>query len=123
MKQNQIILLADASEKIKTQFQRVAEQLKLGLLLAEDGQEALDVAAGQNPDIVVIRRDAAVLDALSFSVLLKQSARAREIPVIIICTDASTQERERFKDAGCSGCIEEPFSDKELIEVLKRWLP
>lgn len=123
MKQNQIVLLADASEKVKGQFQRITEQLKLGLVVAENGQEALDIAAGQDIDIVVIRRDVAVLDALSFSVLLKQSTRAKEIPVIIICTDASTQERERFKDAGCSGCIEEPFSDKELIEVLKRWLP
>lgn len=122
MKQNQIVLLADASEKVKGQFKKVTERLKLGLIIAEDGQEALDIAARQDIDIVVIRRDVAVLDALSFSVLLKQSARAREIPVIIICTDASTQERERFKDAGCSGCIEEPFSDEELIQVLNRWL-
>lgn len=123
MKQNRIILLADISDEVKRQFQRVAERLKFGLILAEDGQEALDLASARTPDMVVIRRDAAVLDALSFSVLLKQSARGREIPVIIICTDASTQERERFKDAGCSGCIEEPFSDEELVESLKRWLP
>ncbi|MGB9711522.1 MAG: response regulator [Dissulfurimicrobium sp.] len=123
MKQNQTILLADTSERIRRQFQTAAERLKLRLILAEDGQEALDLAVEKLPDLIVIRRNAAVLDALSFSVLLKQSANTKDIPVIIICTEASTQERERFKDAGCCGCLEEPFSDQRVIEILERWLP
>ncbi|MDA8163013.1 MAG: response regulator [Desulfobacteraceae bacterium] len=123
MRQNQTILLVDTSEKNIEQFKRITEQLKIRLILADNGQEALDMANGQGPNLVVIRRDTPVLDALSFSVLLKQSALGRDIPIIVICTDASPHERERFRDAGCSGCMEEPFSDNDLAEAIKRWLP
>jgi two-component system cell cycle response regulator DivK len=123
VKDEQTILLVDNKADVRETLGKIAGQLGLRLLLAEDGQEGLDIAKSENPDIIMIRRNAPILDALSMSVLLKQSDKTRDIPVVVICSDASPSELERFQDAGCSYCLKEPFTTDELNERLKDWLP
>ncbi|MEA1992188.1 MAG: response regulator [Thermodesulfobacteriota bacterium] len=123
MKEDQTILLVDYNESVIETLRKLANQTGLRLLLAEDGQEGLDLAKAELPDLVIIRKDIPILDALSMSVLLKQSPETEDIPVVVICTVASSSERERFHDAGCSDFIEEPFTAKDLLQRLEDWLP
>ena len=123
MKEGQTILLVDYNESMIEMARKLADQNGLRLLIAEDGQEGLDLAKAELPDLVIIRKDVPILDALSMSVLLKQSPETEDIPVILICTVASSSERERLHDAGCSGFIEEPFTADDLLQRLEDWLP
>jgi CheY-like chemotaxis protein len=123
MKEGQTILLVDYNESVIDTVRKLVNQTGLRLILAEDGQEGLDLAKAELPDLVIIRKDARVLDALSMSVLLKQSPETEDIPVIVICTMASSSERERFHDAGCIDFIEEPFTVNDLLQRLEDWLP
>ena len=123
MKEGQTILLVDYNESMIEMARKLADQNGLRLLIAEDGQEGLDLAKAELPDLVIIRKDVPILDALSVSVLLKQSPETENIPVILICTVVSSSERERLHDAGCSGFIEEPFTADDLLQRLEDWLP
>jgi CheY-like chemotaxis protein len=123
VKEGQTILLVDYNESVIEIVRKMADQSGLRLLLAEDGQEGFDLAKAELPDLIIIRKDVPVLDALSVSVLLKQSHETENIPVMLICTVASSAERERLHDAGCSGFIEEPFTANDLLQRLEDWLP
>ncbi len=123
MKEGQTILLVDTDEGNREVFRAVAEGAGLRLILADDGQEAVDEAGKSPPDLIAIRRNTPILDALAVSVLLKQSDRTKAVPILVICRDASREEAERYRDAGCAGCIREPFTEKELQERLKGLLP
>jgi two-component system cell cycle response regulator DivK len=123
VKEDQTILLVDYNESVIQTVRKLANQTGLRLLLAEDGQEGLDLAKAELPDLIIIRKDVPILDALSVSVLLKQSHETENIPVVLICTVASSSERERLHDAGCSGFIEEPFTANDLLQRLEDWLP
>ena len=123
MKKGQTILLVDYNKEVIETVRSAVKQAGLRLILAEDGQEALDVAKAKVPDLVIVRKDIPVLDALSMSVLLKQSSETKDIPVVVICpAEASSSELDRLQDAGCSGCIEEPFTLKDLLQKLEDWL-
>lgn len=123
MKEGQTILLVDYNQSMIEMARKLANQNGLRLIVAEDGQEGLDLAKSELPDLIIIRKDVPVLDALSMSVLLKQLPETENIPVILICTIASLSERERLHDAGCSGFIEEPFTADDLLQKLREWLP
>lgn len=122
MKEGKTILLVDYNESVIETVRKLVNQTGLRLILAEDGQEGLDLAKAELPDLVIIRKDARILDALSMSVLLKQSPETEDIPVMVICTVASSSERERLHDAGCSGFIEEPFTANDLFQKIEDWL-
>ncbi|RKX62615.1 MAG: hypothetical protein DRP37_01115 [Thermodesulfobacteriota bacterium] len=123
VKEGQTILLVDYNESVIETVSKLANQSGLKLLLAEDGQEGLDLAKAELPDLIIIRKDVPILDALSMSVLLKQSSETDDIPVVLICTVASSSDRERLHDAGCNGFIEEPFTTNDLLQRLEDWLP
>lgn len=123
MKEGQTILLVDYNESVIETVRNIANQNGIRLLLAEDGQEGFDLAKAELPDLIIMRKDVPILDALSVSVLLKQSHETENIPVILICKAASSSERERLHDAGCSSFIEEPFTGNDLLQRLEDWLP
>ncbi len=115
-------MLIEQKSAVIDKVKNVARRHGLRVLLAEDGQEGLDIAKAESPDMIIVRRDSPVLDALSMSVLLKQSKKTESIPVMVICSEASAAERERFQDAGCNDCLEEPFTEEELKKHLEDWL-
>lgn len=122
MKEGQTILLVDYNESAIETVRKMADETGLRLILAEDGQEGLDLAKAELPDLIIIRKDVPMLDALSVSVLLKQSHETDNIPVVLISEVTSSSEKERLHDAGCSGFIEEPFTADDLRRRLEDWL-
>ncbi len=123
MRKGYTLLLIEQKKPVIDTVKKVAERHGLHLIVAEDGQEGLDIARAESPDMIIVRRNCPVLDALSMSVLLKQSKKTEKIPVMVICSEATAAEREKFQDAGCNDCLEEPFTEDELKRHIEDWLP
>ena len=123
MKEGQTILLVDHNESVIETVRKLANQPAGVTTMAQGTSPTLRLSKAELPDLVIIRKDVPILDALSMSVLLKQSPETDNIPVVLICTVASSSERERLHDAGCSGFIEEPFTANDLLQRLEEWLP
>ncbi len=118
-----VVLLVDHRPESKPIFQEIAERFPFKLLLAEDGQAGYDVAMETVPDLIIIRQNIPILNAQSVSVLLKQSPDTDKIPIMVICSQLSEEEREKFQDAGCNDCIKEPMDVDVIIAKIKEWLP
>ncbi|RUM88830.1 MAG: hypothetical protein DSZ23_04045 [Thermodesulfatator sp.] len=123
MSSRPVVLLVDHRPESKPIFQQVAEKFPFELLVAEDGQAGFDIAMEVVPDLIVIRQDIPILNAQSVSVLLKQSAETDKIPIMVLCSRLSQEEKEKFQDAGCNDCIKEPVEIDVVIAKIKEWLP
>jgi len=116
------IILVEQKQDVIDIVKKAAEEIGYSLLIAEDGQEGFDLAMQNPPSLVMIRCNAPVLDAPSLSLLLKQSSATKDVPVLVICSEVSNKEHERFQDAGCNDCLKEPFSVSDLVTIFKEWL-
>ena len=116
------ILLVDDQKDVQDVLQEFGRQKRKDIIISENGQDALDTAKEERPDLIIIRKDIPALDALSVSVLLKETDATADIPVVVICSGASTEEKERFRDAGLTACLEEPITLDKLNDILKKWL-
>ena len=123
MKSNPVVLLVDDKPETREIFEEIAGEFPFDLIVAEDGQEGFDIARESEPDLIIIRKDAPILNAQSVSVLLKQSANTDKIPIVVICPELSSEDLEKFQDAGCNDCIKEPLRVDTLISKMKEWLP
>ncbi len=117
-----VVLLVDHQPEVRDLFTQAAARLEIELVTAEDGQEGLDQAKALVPSLMVIRRDVPVLNAQSVSVLLKQSPDTERIPVLVICSRLSDEDKESFRDAGCNDCLKEPLDEEKIVTKLKEWL-
>jgi DNA-binding NarL/FixJ family response regulator len=84
--------------------------------IAGNGQEAVELACWQDPDIVVMDFQMPVLDGIKATRLVRQS-RAR-VCVLMISGSTTKTFAERAVDAGAAACISKDRIPAELVETI-----
>ncbi|MGB7925921.1 MAG: PAS domain S-box protein [Pyrinomonadaceae bacterium] len=88
---------------------------------AEDGRSALEMARTIAPDIVISDVVMPLMDGLEFCRQLKQDARTRDVPVLLVSAVRTADEDNlRGLIAGADDYLEMPFRRQELLVKVAR---
>ena len=90
------------------------------LVLASDGQQAIDKALAEQPDIVLMDVNMPVLDGLS--AVRELRSRGFDKPVIALTASLSANDRGKAFSWGCDGYLVKPVSMAELLSTVDRQL-
>jgi|GEM_PF-436329 len=82
---------------------------------AEDGQQAVELAAEQRPDLILMDLIIPVLSGWDATRKIKTNPGTADIPIVALTAHAMRGDRERAWEAGCDGFITKPIDD-ELLE-------
>ena len=116
-----LILIADDTEDVRSICAEYLAFLDYRVATAADGQEALEMAFAQRPDLVVMDLSMPVLDGLEATRRLKADARTRHIPVIALTAHAMRSSLEEALAAGFDAVVTKPCLPKELeAEIAKQ---
>jgi two-component system, cell cycle response regulator DivK len=109
------ILLAEDDEMNRDMLSRRLQRKGYQVVLALNGQNALEMAQTQAPDLVLMDMSLPVLDGWEATRRLKTDAATRHIPVIALTAHAMSSDREKALDAGCDDYDVKPV---ELLRLL-----
>jgi CheY-like chemotaxis protein len=112
------VLLVEDHELNRDMLSRRLTKRGLTVLLAEDGQQAIILAAQQQPDVILMDMSLPVLDGWEATRLLRQSGRTAGIPVIALTAHAFGDEQRRAMEAGCTAFETKPVDFARLLEVI-----
>jgi two-component system response regulator MprA len=84
-----------------------------------DGNEALDVAAGFVPDLVVLDLGLPGLDGLEVCRRLRSDG---DVPILMLTARAETSDRVTGLDSGADDYLVKPFERKELLARIRALL-
>jgi len=115
------VLLVEDSALIRAMEKRILESGGYEVVAAVDGLDALE-ALGRRPFAAVVS-DIMMpnLDGLALTARIRAEPRHRELPVILVTTLASDEDRRRGLDAGASAYIPKPsFDQRVLLDTLRR---
>ena len=86
---------------------------------ARDGEDALDLALREHPDLILLDLMLPGIDGLEVCKQLKKEAKTSRIPIIMLT--AKTQETDKIVglELGADDYVSKPFSPKELIARIK----
>jgi CheY-like chemotaxis protein len=112
------VLVADDNEVAQRLCRRVLEKAGHRVLTASDGQEAVDLAIANSPDLILMDVAMPVMDGLEAMAQIK--ARRPETPVVIASAHSMAGDRERFLAAGADDVLGKPFTLPELTGVVNR---
>jgi DNA-binding response OmpR family regulator len=82
------------------------------VLKAYDGQQAVDVVAKENPDLVLLDIMMPVLDGFGACERIRKFS---SVPIIVVTAKGEEQDRVRGLDMGADDYITKPFSATELL--------
>jgi CheY-like chemotaxis protein len=92
------------------------------VLEAKNGQDAVELADKQPPDLVLMDLLLPVMDGLTATRLLKGNPATRAIPVIALTAMAMAGDREKALAAGCDDYVSKPVLLAPLLAKLGDWL-
>jgi CheY-like chemotaxis protein len=92
------------------------------VLAAENGQKGCEMAATEQPDIILMDLEMPVVDGWEATRRLKGNPQTRDIPVIVLSAHALAGERERAIAAGCDEFDTTPIEFDRLVATLRRVL-
>ena len=92
------------------------------LIVAEDGVAALERAAAESPDLVLMDLSLPRMDGWEATRRLKADAALARIPVIALSAHAMRGDEERARAAGCDDFLTKPIDETLLYQRLEAYL-
>ena len=117
----QVILLAEDSIATRTQEKRILEGAGYEVVTAVDGLDAFNKLKTRYFDALISDVQMPNLDGLGLTTKIRQQKEYSELPIILVTSLASDEDRKRGADAGANAYIPKgTFNQDVLIETLKR---
>jgi two-component system, cell cycle response regulator DivK len=112
------ILLVEDNEKNMKLLRDVLRAAGYDTLEAWTGRQALELALGQKPDLVVVDIRLPDIDGLAVLSRLRADGRTAAIPVLALTAQAMAGDRERFLAAGFDGYLSKPVNIAALVDTV-----
>ena len=92
------------------------------VLAAENGEKGCEMAAAEQPDIILMDLEMPVVDGWEATRRLKSNADTRDIPIIALSAHALAGSREKALAAGCDEFDTKPIEFDRLVGTVRRVL-
>ncbi|MBD2740229.1 hybrid sensor histidine kinase/response regulator [Coleofasciculus sp. FACHB-1120] len=116
-----VILLTEDSIAIRTQEKRILEGAGYEVVTAVDGLDGFNKLKTRSFDAVVSDVQMPNLDGLGFAARIRQNKEYNEIPIILVTSLASDEDKRRGAEAGANAYITKgTFNQEILLETLRR---
>lgn len=92
------------------------------LLEATDGEEALDIAIREKPDLILMDLNLPKMNGLEVTKRLRQMPAFSHTPIIAVTAHAMRGDKEKIIENGCDAYLPKPINTRQLPEVVAEML-
>ena len=114
-----VVLVADDDEDILTLVALRFRRSGLEVIVARDGEEALELIETRAPDVAVLDIAMPKLTGLEVVRRLRSSEATKDLPVVLLTARAAEKDIELGLEAGADEYITKPFSPQDLYACVQ----
>ncbi len=116
------ILVAEDNPDMVVMLQMTLEHWGYDSIVAKNGKEAVDIAASELPDLVLLDIMMPKMDGLEAARLIRQNPKTHSIPILAVTAKVFPKDREECFQNGCNDYISKPFTLEELVSRIEKLL-
>ena len=109
------ILLVEDNEMNRDMLSRRLVRNGYDVSIAVDGQQGVDMALSQLPDLILMDMSLPVIDGWEATRRVRANDATRQIPVIALTAHAMAGDREKAMEAGCDDYDTKPVEITRLL--------
>jgi DNA-binding response OmpR family regulator len=118
MPEKRILIVEDEKDLVEILTVRL-EASGYQVIPAYDGQEGLDKAKKEKPDLIILDLMLPKMDGFKVCRLLKFDEKYKKIPIIMFTARAQEQDKKLGEEVGADAYIVKPFEPAALLGKIK----
>jgi len=117
-----ILLVEDnpTNQLVSTGFLR---RMGIEFDIANDGQEAVEMVAANDYDLVLMDLQMPVMDGFAATRIIRGTRKGATLPILAMTAAVMQHDREASKQAGMNAHVAKPIDPRNLAEALLKWTP
>ena len=117
-----LILHVEDNPSNRKVVQHILRRTVHRLIEAVNGQEGLEMAIKEQPDLILLDIQLPKLSGYEVARRLKADERMKHIPIIAVTSYALSGDDHKAIEAGCDAYIAKPYKPVEILEGLAKFL-
>ncbi len=116
------VLLVEDNEMNRDMLSRRLTKRGYEVIMAIDGQQGVDMAVSEKPDIILLDMSLPVVDGWEAAQQIKANEASKGVPLIALTAHAMASDRERALSAGCDDFDTKPVELPRLLGKMEALL-
>ena len=116
------ILNVEDNPVLRRMLRQFLEASGFVVLEAADGQEAIEMATHEHPDLILMDVQLPRISGLEATRAIKAQPALRDIPIIVVTGFALAGDEERCREAGSDAYLTKPYELDHLLETIHSYL-
>lgn len=116
------ILLVEDNEMNRDMLARRLQRRGYEVLVAVDGQQAVDMSRSETPEIILMDLSLPIMDGWEATRQIKEHDATSEIPIIALTAHALETDRTRALETGCDAFETKPVDIASLLSTITNLL-
>lgn len=115
------ILVAEDNETNRAIIVQLLENAGHSVIIAEDGEEALDVYERDSPDIAIVDFNMPLRNGVDVTLAIRaMEVPTQRLPILMLSASVTQESRDRAKRAGVDDFLGKPYEGATLLQVIDR---
>jgi len=116
------ILLVEDNEMNRDMLSRRLVRKGYDIVIAVDGQQAIDMASAESPDLILMDMSLPVIDGWETTRRVKANPQTQVIPIIALTAHALVEDKDKAIEAGCDDFDTKPVDIQRLVDKIQALL-
>jgi CheY-like chemotaxis protein len=116
------IMIVEDYDDTRYLLKRLLESKGYRVLEAVNGQEAVEIAQTEHPDLILMDLDLPILDGIEATQHLRQQSATKSVPIVAVTAYPMSYTYVKAFAKGCNEYLSKPIDFDELDKLLTRYV-
>jgi two-component system, cell cycle response regulator DivK len=116
------VLLVEDNEDNLVVYRTILEHVGFTVIEARDGEEGVNRARAQRPDIILMDISIPKMDGWEATERLKADGATASIPIIALTAHALEEDRLKAMQFGCDGYLAKPVEPRRVVQEVEKFI-
>ncbi|MEL6126883.1 MAG: response regulator [Pseudomonadota bacterium] len=114
------VLAVDDTRALRNMLTDCLERAGHEVLVASDGQEALEQLRAHAPDIVITDLNMPRMNGLEFIAAARAEPAGREVPMLLLTTETAQDLKDKAREVKATGWLAKPFDPDQILSLVEQ---
>lgn len=116
------IMIVEDYDDTRALLKQGLEGLGYSVLEASNGQEAVDIADREHPDLILMDLDLPILDGIAATQRIRQQSHMEHVPIVAVTAYPLSYTHVKAFAKGCNEYMAKPIDMSALANLVNRYL-